>query len=149
MRISIKAFTPCNISTQLNISKGNIFINNLNGELHEASLNSGSIKYLDSRGKKIQIESQNGFIGLINTIASENIDVKLTKGSIQIAVPQTTRATLALQSTTSVNAYVLNNLNFEGKRTQTLVKGKLNGGGYSINAVASLGNVTFRWYDKK
>lgn len=148
LRVSIEVFTPCQVSTKLNISKGSIFVSNLDGNLHESSSVTGSIKYLNSRGERIVTGSQNGSINLINTVATESINANLNKGSIQIAVPIKTKTTLKLQSATSVNAYVLNNSNFAGTKTKTIVDGKLNGGGYTINAVATIGNITFRWYDK-
>lgn len=148
LRISVKIFTPRNVSTDLNIARGSIVVNNVKGNRHTAKSNSGVIKYIDSYGGDFTVNSETGHIGFINTNASQSINAKLTKGNILLALPGYTKASLQLSSSTKVNAYILNSTNFSGINVRTNVEGKLNGGGYIINANSGLGVINLRWYEK-
>lgn len=149
LRVSIKIFTPGDISTQLSIKYGSIFVDNVNGGEHVATSESGSIKYLNSFGKNFTAHSTTGHVAFINTTASESINAKLSKGNIQFAVPSETKTSLDLKSLTNVTASVLNSSNFTGTNTRTVVKGDLNGGGYKTNAEIGTGSIVFRWYNNK
>lgn len=147
LRISVKVFTPQNVSTQLNIGRGSIIANNVRGNQHSATSTSGAIKYINSYGGNFTVNSEAGYIGLINTSASQTIDAKLVKGNIMIALAKDTKVQLNLNSSTKVNAFILNNSNFSGTNTRTKVEGKLNGGGYAINANSGLGVINLKWYE--
>ena len=84
---------------------------------------------------------------MINTSASESMNTKLSKGNIQLVLPKGTKASLDLQSSTNINAYILNGSNFKGTNSKTKVQGKLNGGGLQINSVSGVGVIVFRWYE--
>lgn len=148
LRISIKIFVPGNVSSLATIKDGSIFVHNISGGEHVATSQSGSIRYLNSFGKNFTVHSTSGHIGFINTTAVEYIDVKLSKGNIQLAVPSDTKTTLDLKSSTNITANVLNNTNFAGTNTRTVVKGGLNGGGYKTNAEIGQGTIVFRWYNE-
>ena len=147
LRVSIKIFTPESVSTALSIAKGSIMVKNISGNNHTAKSISGSIKYIDSSGRNFTVESESGYIGMINTSASESMNTKLSKGNIQLVLPKDTKATLDLQSSTNINAYILNSSNFKGTTSKTKVQGKLNGGGFQINSASGMGVIVFRWYE--
>lgn len=148
LRISVQIFTPQNVSTSLNVARGSIIVKDIHGNQHTATSVSGTIKYIDSSGKSISVNTENGYIGLINTSASQAIKARLAKGNIQIVLPKETKAGLLLESSTKVNAYLLNHSNFSGINTRTKVEGVLNGGGYKIEANSGLGVINMRWYEK-
>lgn len=148
LRISVKVFAPQNVSTLLNVARGSIIVKDIHGNQHTATSVSGTIKYIDSSGKNITVNTENGYIGLINTDASQAMNARLAKGNIQIALPKDTKAGLLLESSTKVNAYILNHSNFSGTNTRTKVEGTLNGGGYKIEANSGLGVINLRWYEK-
>jgi hypothetical protein len=147
LRVSIKIFTPESVSTALSIAKGSIMVKNIGGNNHTAKSISGSIKYIDSSGRNYTVESESGYIGMINTSASESMNTKLSKGNIQLVLPKDTKATLDLQSSTNINAYILNSSNFKGTTSKTKVQGKLNGGGFQINSASGMSVIVFRWYE--
>ncbi|MDH6311128.1 hypothetical protein M2451_004003 [Dysgonomonas sp. PFB1-18] len=146
LRISIKLFTPQNISTKLSIGRGSIIAKNVCGNQHTASSISGTIKYIDSFGKNFALTSETGYIGIINTPASQSIEARLAKGNILFSLPQSTKATLSLSSSSNVNAHILNSSNFKGTNIRTKVEGALNGGGYKISANSGLGVINLKWY---
>lgn len=146
LRVSMKIFTPQSVSSQVSLQNGSIFVQSLTGPQHSATTTSGAIKYLHTDASIISATSTNGYIAFINSTASESMNAKTQKGSIQISVPATTKAHLNLSSTTNVTASVLTASNFAGTNTRNLVKGDLNGGGANINASVGLGSVIFRWY---
>ena len=146
LRVSMKIFTPQSVSSQLSLQNGSIFVQSLTGPQHTATTTSGAIKYLHTEATTITANSTNGYIAFINSKASEAMSAKTQKGSIQIAVPSTTKAHLNLSSTNHVTASVLTTSNFDGTKTKNVVKGELNGGGANINASAGYGSVIFRWY---
>lgn len=147
LRVSIKIFTPESVSTTLSITKGSIMVKNISGNRHIANSISGGIKYINSSGRSFTVESESGYIGMINTNASESIDTKLSKGNVQLVLPKDTKATLDLQSSTNINTYILNSSNFKGTNSRTKVQGKLNGGGFQINSTSGLGVIVLRWYE--
>lgn len=148
LRVSMKVFTPQSVSSQLTLQNGSIFVQNLTGPQHTATAINGSIKYFNTEATTISATSINGYIAFINSKASETMSAKAQKGSIQIAVPSTTKAHLNLVSTTNVTASVLNANNFDGTKTKNMVNGKLNGEGSSnISASVGYGSVVFRWYN--
>lgn len=148
LRVSMKIFTPQSVSSQLSIQNGSIFVQSLTGPQHAATTTSGAIKYLHTEATTITANSTNGYIAFINSKASDAMSAKTQKGSIQIAVPLTTKAHLNLSSTNNVTASVLTASNFDGTKTKNVVKGELNGGGSSnINASVGYGSVVFRWYN--
>lgn len=146
LRVSMKIFTPQSVSSQLSLQNGSIFVQSLTGPQHTATTTSGAIKYLHTEASTITANSTNGYIAFINSKASEAMSAKTQKGSIQIAVPSTTKAHLNLSSTNHVTASVLTASNFDGTKTKNVVKGELNGGGANINASVGYGSVIFRWY---
>ncbi len=146
LRVSMKIFTPQSVSSQLSLQNGSIFVQSLTGPQHTATTTSGAIKYLHTEATTITANSINGYIAFINSKASEAMSAKTQKGSIQIAVPSTTKAHLNLSSTNHVTASVLTASNFDGTKTKNVVKGELNGGGANINASVGYGSVIFRWY---
>ncbi len=146
LRVSMKIFTPQSVSSQLSIQNGSIFVQSLTGPQHTATTTSGAIKYLHTEATTITANSTNGYIAFINSKASEAMSAKTQKGSIQIAVPSTTKAHLNLSSTNHVTASVLTASNFDGTKTKNIVKGELNGGGANINASVGYGSLIFRWY---
>lgn len=146
LRVSMKIFTPQSVSSQLSLQNGSIFVQSLTGPQHTATTTSGAIKYLHTEATTITANSTNGYIAFINSKASEAMSAKTQKGSIQIAVPSTTKAHLNLSSTNHVTASVLTTSNFDGTKTKNVVKGELNGGGANINASVGYGSVIFRWY---
>ena len=148
LRISVNVFTPQYVSTLLNIARGSIIVKNVHGNQHKATSTSGTIKYINSSGKNVTANLENGFVGLINTTASQAINSQIKKGNILIALAKDTKADLYLQSTTKVNAYILNNSSFQGSNTMKKVEGKLNGGGYEINASSGLGVINLKWYEQ-
>lgn len=147
LRVSIKIFTPESVSTTLSIAKGSIMVKNISGNKHIANSISGTIKYTDSSGRNFTVESESGYIGMINTSASESMNTKLSKGNIQLVLPKGTKASLDLQSSTNINAYILNSSNFKGTNSRTKVQGKLSGGGFHINSTSGLGVIVLRWYE--
>ncbi|MDH6304930.1 hypothetical protein M2459_001667 [Parabacteroides sp. PF5-5] len=147
LRITVQVFTPRNVSTTLQIARGSIIAKNVHGNQHTATSTSGTIKYIDSSGKNFTLTSDAGHIGLINTPATGSIHAKMAKGTIQIALPKDTKATLSLESSTRVNAHILNKSNFQGVNTRTKVEGTLNGGGYELKAINDLGVINLSWYD--
>jgi len=148
LRVSIKIFVPGSVSSLATIKYGSIFISNLSGGEHVATSESGSIKYLDSTGKNFTVRSTAGHAGFINTTAAEYIDVKLSKGNIQFAIPSDTKTTLDLKSLTNITANVLSDSNFTGTNTRNAVSGKLNDGGYNTKAEIGQGTIVLRWYNK-
>lgn len=147
LRISVKIFTPQHVSTNLNVARGSIIVNNVQGNQHIATSITGTIKYINCYGGNLTVTSESGYVGLINTGSYQSINAKLAKGNILFALPKDTKADLHLNSSTKVNAYILNNSNFSGENTRNKVEGKLNGGGYKINANSGLGVVNLRWYE--
>ncbi|MDU1906566.1 MAG: hypothetical protein E6772_17500 [Dysgonomonas sp.] len=149
LRISIKVFSPTNVSTDLSIAKGSLVAKNVSGNKHTANSNSGAIKYINSTGKNFTLNSDYGYIGLINSGASESINTKVISGSIQLVLPKNAKTQLNLESLTRINAYILNGSNFDGTNTSTKVAGKLNGGGYVLNANSGKGIINLRWYENE
>lgn len=145
LRISVKVFTPQNVSTDLTIARGSIIASNVRGNQHAATSVSGAIKYINAHGGDITVNSETGYVGLINTSATQSINAKLTKGNILFALPKDTKAQLLLNS--RVNAHILNKSNFSGTNTNNKVDGKLNGGGYKITANSGLGVINLKWYE--
>lgn len=148
LRISVNIFTPQNVSTDLSISRGSIIAKNVHGDQHVAKSVSGAIKYMHSSGNNITVNSETGFVGLINTEAFQTVNAALAKGNIQLVLNKTTKADLNLISSIRVNAHILNIANFQGVNTAKKVEGKLNGGGYKINANSGLGVINLRWYEE-
>lgn len=147
LRVSMNIYTPGGVSTNLSIAAGSIYVAHANGAQHIASSTTGAIKYNNSTAKAFSMKSTAGYVAFINSSASESVDIKLTKGSVQFAVSPETKATLNLKSSTNISAPVLNSSNFSGENTRTSVIGKLNGGGYKINASQTYGSIVFKWYN--
>ena len=122
-------------------------VKDIKGSQHVSKSLAGAIRYVNTTGRTFNAESISGYIAFINSPATESINAKLTKGSIQFSVPQTTKATLNLKSGTNISASVLNPSNFSGTNTRMLVDGKLNGGGYKINAEQGVGSIQLNWYN--
>lgn len=122
-------------------SGGNIMIADAKGKV-DVSTSGGRIKVLDVEGE-VRAETSGGDIDVRVRKSNDGIFVKTSGGDIDISVPKNTAASLDL-STSGGEVECDLPMTISGKISEMRIKGSINGGGNTIYAHTSGGNVHVR-----